>query len=246
MQRHGPKDYLMASNFEFRYRVWVIGAIFWAGFSLYTIDHKNSGHALAQSLAHLRGGTGSMPEHRAVFAAAAVMTVVAAALRTWGTAYLKPEVMLSPHLVASRLVADGPYRYVRNPLYLGNILLAIGMGLMASRLGFAVIVLGNAAFVFRLILREEVELEASQGEAYRAYCRAVPRLIPALSPRVASAGGVPDYGAGLMGELFCWAFAVSVVVFAATLNQRLFYWVLAPAFVFYGFAAIAVRRRAKR
>jgi hypothetical protein len=39
-----------------------------------------------------------------------------------------------------RVLADGPYRYVRNPLYLGNILMATGIGLMASRIGFLVLV----------------------------------------------------------------------------------------------------------
>jgi hypothetical protein len=149
-------------------------------------------------------------------------------------------------LQTSRLVADGPYRFVRNPLYLGNILIAVAMGLTASRSGLAVLVIGNTVFVYRLILREEAELEAKQGDGYRAYCAAVPRLVPALSPRLSAAGGVPDFWAGLLGELFFWAFTASLLVFAATLNQRLYYWVLGCAFLVCALSMFAIKRRGKR
>lgn len=213
---------LMASDLEFRHCFWGIAAIYWVGFSLYAIDHKNSGHMLAQSLAHLRRATNSTLDHRLVFAAAALIAVLASAIRTWGTAYLRPEVMVSMRLQTSRLVADGPYRFVRNPLYLGNIMIALAMGLTASRSGLAVLVIGNIVFVYRLMLREEAELDAAHGDTYRSYCAAVPRLIPALYPRVSAAGGVPDYWAGLLGELFFWTFTASLLVFAVTLNQRLY------------------------
>jgi len=236
----------MASNLEFRYRFWIIAAIFWVGFSLYAIDHKNSGHALAQSLGHLHGATNSSLDHRLIFGVAALIAILASAIRTWGTAYLRPEVMVSMRLHSARLVADGPYRFVRNPLYLGNILIALAMGLMASRLGLAVLVVGNAIFVYRLILREEANLEATQGDSYRAYCVAVPRLIPALHPRVPTAGGVPDFWAGLLGELFFWTFTASLVVFAVTMNQSLYYWVLGSALLVYLISLFAIKRRSKR
>jgi len=236
----------MASNLEFRYRFWIIAAIFWVGFSLYAIDHKNSGHALAQSLGHLHGATNSSLDHRLIFGVAALIAILASAIRTWGTAYLRPEVMVSMRLHSARLVADGPYRFVRNPLYLGNILIALAMGLMASRLGLAVLVVGNAIFVYRLILREEANLEATQGDSYRAYCVAVPRLIPALHPRVPTAGGVPDFWAGLLGELFFWTFTASLVVFAVTMNQSLYYWVLGSALLVYLISLFAIKRRRKR
>jgi protein-S-isoprenylcysteine O-methyltransferase Ste14 len=236
----------MASDSEFRHRFWVIAAIYWVGFSLYAIDHKNSGHVLAQSLAHLRRATNSTLDHRLVFAAAALIAVLASAIRTWGTAYLRPEVVVSMRLQTSRLVADGPYRFVRNPLYLGNIMIAFAMGLMASCLGLAVLVIGNTIFVYRLMLREEAELEAIRGDTYRAYCAAVPRLIPAPYPRVSAGGGVPDFWAGLLGELFFWTFTASLLVFAVTLNRRLYYWLLGCAFLVYPLSLFAIKRRSKR
>lgn len=73
----------------------------------------------------------------------------------------------------SRLVADGPYRYVRNPLYLGTILLAVGYASMASRLGALVLIVGNVLFAARLIGLEQATLVETQGESYRAYRRAL-------------------------------------------------------------------------
>jgi Phospholipid methyltransferase len=48
------------------------------------------------------------------------------------------------------LVADGPFRWTRNPLYDGGILLAAGMGLLASRLGWVVMTFGLAIFYYPL------------------------------------------------------------------------------------------------
>jgi hypothetical protein len=154
--------------------------------------------------------------------------------------------MAGVRLQTSRLVADGPYRFVRNPLYLGNILLAIGIGAMANYAGFAILMIGNTVFVWRLILREEAGFEAAQGQIFRNYCRTVPRLIPSLRPRIPPAGGVPDYAAALLGELFCWAFTVPVVVFAVTLYQQLYVSTLGLAFVIFAFSLFANKRHGTR
>jgi hypothetical protein len=181
-----------------------------------------------------------------VFAIGALFCVAAAALRTWGTAYLNPEVMVDARLHTTRLVADGPYRYVRNPLYLGNVLLAIGFGLMASRVGFVVLVLGMLFFSYRLILREEAGITASQGESYRAYCAAVPRLFPSLVPKLPASGAKPKWSDGLLGEAFMWLLAISVIAFMITLNQRIFFFVLATAFAAYGLCYAVIRVRQKK
>jgi protein-S-isoprenylcysteine O-methyltransferase Ste14 len=235
----------MASEFEFRYRFWIIASIYWIAFSFYAIDHRNSGHMLARSVAHLRGATSSTLDHHLVFGVAALLACLASLLRSWATAYLKPEVMAGMRLQTSRLVADGPYRFVRNPLYLGNILLAVGIGAMANYAGFALLVVGNTVFVWRLMLREEAELEARQGQSFRAYCAAVPRLVPSLRPCVPSAGGLPNYASGLLGELFCWAFTGPLILFAITLNQRIYAWSLGVAFVVFAFSMFANKKRAK-
>jgi protein-S-isoprenylcysteine O-methyltransferase Ste14 len=93
-----------------------------------------------------------------------ILGAAGAGLRTWAAAYLRPEVMRDHRLHDERLTADGPFRHVRNPLYLGNILMAAGMGLSASRAGAVALVAFMTPFGGRLILREEAALEAAQGE----------------------------------------------------------------------------------
>ncbi len=134
--------------------------------------------------------------YRLIFAFGALLLIVAAGLRTWGTSYLQAEVLRDTHLHTERLLADGPYRHVRNPLYLGNIFLAAGIGLMASRIGCLILLLGMTVFVIRLLLPEESELWRDQGEPYRFYCAAVPRVVPSLRPRMPPAGNA----AGLRGS----------------------------------------------
>src|SRR5262250_2812371 len=48
----------------------------------------------------------------------AALLGVAAMLRTWASAYLHAEVVYASEVKTEALVADGPYRRVRNPLYL--------------------------------------------------------------------------------------------------------------------------------
>jgi hypothetical protein len=118
-------------------------------------------------------------------------------------------------------VADGPFRYTRNPLYLGSLPMAAGIGVLASRSGFIFLVLANWIFVFRLIFREEESLLKSQGESYRAYCKAVPRFWPALKPRVPSGDLRPDWGQAFAGEGFVWLFGIAELLIAVTLNPRI-------------------------
>jgi protein-S-isoprenylcysteine O-methyltransferase Ste14 len=146
-----------------------------------------------------------------------------------------------PNLRTEGVVADGPYRYLRNPLYFGNLLLAVGMGLLMSRLGFAIVVLGHAIFLLRLIGREESELLATQGERYRAYYDAVPRLVPSLRPRVPSSGLKPRWPQAFAGEIFFWLLFAGTLYFAVTLRERAIPIVATVGMVIY-FLMLAVLR----
>src|SRR6201987_1005270 len=111
---------------------------------------------------------------RAAIAIGALLVFLSAAIRTWGAAYLRTDVVHDTAQHSEALVADGPFRYVRNPLYFANLPMAAGIGVLASRSGFVLLVLANWIFVYRLIFREEKALRINQGEFYLAYCRAVP------------------------------------------------------------------------
>jgi protein-S-isoprenylcysteine O-methyltransferase Ste14 len=237
---------LAAGECEFRHRFWVIGAIFGLAFFCYNFDHQNAADAITNWLARAAARTPTSNDYRLTLGAGALFTATAALLRTWATSYLKSEVMIAARVQTAHLVADGPYRHVRNPLYLGNILLAVGFGVMASRAGFVVMVLGMVVFCYRLILREEAGIAAQQGESYRAYCAAVPRLWPALHPKVPSAGGSPNWRDGLLGEAFFWVLAAAEVAFAITLNNVVFFAMLGASFVFYAICVAVITRRQKR
>lgn len=78
-----------------------------------------------------------------------------------------------------RFVALGPYKYVRNPMYIGGLLLLAGFGLyhhsVSILLMSLLILLILHLFV---VLYEESDLRNRFGRPYEEYCRAVPRWIP--------------------------------------------------------------------
>lgn len=237
---------MRATEMEFRYRFWFIGLIFWAAFSCYSFDHVNAGAAIARLL--LGGHFNVHSPHdrlvaQAIFAGAAALTIAAAMVRTWGAAYLKSDVVHDFDLRNEVLVADGPYRRFRNPLYFGTILLGAGMGLMASRLGWFVLVVMLYLFHLRLIGREEAGLRKTQGESYAAYCATVPRLWPALRPRVPAGGMKPRWRQAFLGEAFIWIMALAVALFAVTLNQRITFGIIFAVLAIYAIYVFGFRQR---
>ena len=237
---------MRATEFEFRIRFFIIMAVFICGFWSYALDPVNMSAMLAQWLMGHPvefGVAGDRHMVQAILALGAMLAVLAALVRTWAAAYLQSEVVHDFKLHGEGLVADGPYRYVRNPLYLGGVLFAIGFGMAASRLGFVVIVGGLTLFYYRLIAREESLLSGTQGESYRRFLTAVPRLVPSLRPRVAPGGLAPRWRQAAIGETFMWLFAVALACFAATLSQRLFLTAIAAGVVASLLAKTALRWR---
>jgi protein-S-isoprenylcysteine O-methyltransferase Ste14 len=233
---------MKATNWEFTNRAMVFGLIFGFTFPLYALDHQNSTAALANWL-----GTRLQMDAdfvaRLLFAFAAFLLVVAAVIRTWASSYLQASVVYAAEVKSESLVADGPYRRVRNPLYFANVLMIVAMGAMMSRLGFLVAVIAMLVFCYRLILREEAELHASQGQPYDAYCKAVPRLWPSLWPRVASAGRQANWAEGIKAESWYWGFAAALIAYAVTLKLKLFFAILAASLVLFWVSSGALQKK---
>jgi protein-S-isoprenylcysteine O-methyltransferase Ste14 len=83
---------------------------------------------------------------------------------------------------APRLTTGGPYSYVRNPIYLGTILLGIGMvGLIGDIRLLPLCIITFTVLYAMIVPAEERFLRASFGPEYENYIRAVPRLIPRLT-----------------------------------------------------------------
>ncbi|MBL0715954.1 MAG: isoprenylcysteine carboxylmethyltransferase family protein [Desulfosarcina sp.] len=84
----------------------------------------------------------------------------------------------------TRLVLQGPYRYVRNPMYVGLFFVLIGEALLYA--SFFVLLyslfLAAAAHIF-VIFYEEPTLRRKFGERYEQYLKSVPRWRPRLTLR---------------------------------------------------------------
>jgi len=234
---------MRATRFEFEQRFWIIGLIFWIGFSLSFFDHTMSVHALAHGLITVFG-IHSMSQDQivdALLVIGAVVIFAAAALRTWATAYLRTEIVHDARQHSEALVADGPYRHTRNPLYLANFLLVAGIGPLASRSGFAFMLIATWVYHMRMILREEDGLRATQGPSYAAYLQAVPRLWPSLHPRVPNGGGQPRWRQAVLGESFIWIMGVAMLTLALTGNLKIAGLIFASSFPVY-FVAVRIAK----
>jgi protein-S-isoprenylcysteine O-methyltransferase Ste14 len=233
---------MRATIWEFKNRAMLFGLIFGLAFCAYLIDPQNSTAALANFIEAARGINANLAA-RILLALAACFLAAAALMRTWASSYLHANVVYASEVKTASLVADGPYRRVRNPLYFANVLLAIGMGAMMSRIGFFVGVVAMLVFCYRLILREESELQSSQGAQYDLYRKAVPRLWPSLVPRTASAGRQANWSAGFKSEFWCWGFAISVAAFAVTLNTRAFLVILGASVALLWLSTLVIQKK---
>jgi len=79
-----------------------------------------------------------------------------------------------------RIVTDGPYRYVRNPIYLGQLIFLAGLAVsFLSWIGLALLILHIPWFHFQ-VLKDEAKLEQHFGTTYVEYKRSVKRWIPGI------------------------------------------------------------------
>ncbi|HME13597.1 MAG TPA: isoprenylcysteine carboxylmethyltransferase family protein [Candidatus Acidoferrum sp.] len=235
---------IRAGDFEFRNRVWIFAFIFGLPFLFLLVDHVPIGSCLADRLA----AAWPMEEITAlhiVFGVAALIMIPALLIRVWGSAYLSREVVHDHAVHSEVLHADGPYRHVRNPLYFGNVLMAWAMSFFLPILGWPIVVIGIPLFCYRLIGHEEAALAAEQGESYRAFMNAVPRLWPAIRARIPAGGSKPDWVSGLAAEAFFMSFALGITAFAIFIDIRWFYAGLLASPLFSWLAGLATRKRAK-
>lgn len=93
------------------------------------------------------------------------------ALMIWGFMTLqRHRTTVMPHQGVDHLVTDGPYRFRRNPIYLGEVLLMLGMAELTKNIWFVIVALVFALLLTVLqIIPEERHLEAKFGDTYRDY-----------------------------------------------------------------------------
>jgi len=233
-----------ATTFEFRYRFWLIVLLHRAAFGLYYFDHVSFGAAVLRLVAPPANLPALAGRHflQLIYGFGAGLVFAGALLRTWATAYMRADVVHGLKLHSQTLVADGPYRRTRNPLYFGVMLMALGLGMMASRAGWVFLNASVYLYLLRLIRREEAELRQAQGESYAAYFRAVPSFIPSLLPRLPVGGLKPRWGQAFVSELFIWTYGLAELTYAVTLRPRPALMLIGAGFAINAVAIYATRR----
>jgi protein-S-isoprenylcysteine O-methyltransferase Ste14 len=235
---------MIATAWEFKNRGLVFGLIFGVAFCLYFVDHQTASVVLANWLEPKLHANADFIA-RLLFAIATLLLAVAALMRTWASSYLHSAIVYAAQVKTDSLVADGPYRHVRNPLYLANVLMVIGLGAMMSRSGFFVGVAAMVIFCYRLIFREEAELRGSQGRQYESYIKAVPRLFPSLRPRVASSGRPANWIAAFKAEAWCWGFAAGMAAFVITLRLAFFFVIFAVSIALFWVSSTILEKKSR-
>ena len=96
------------------------------------------------------------------------------AIRLWSHGYLRK---------AKELATDGPYAYVRNPLYVGNFLIGLGFSVIIwNPLVVALYTSGFLAVYWITIKGEEQRLSVKFKDQFQDYIKHVPRFIPHFIP----------------------------------------------------------------
>ena len=175
----------------------------------------------ASTLAARSGWIGLAAATVTVTLIALACLAMGAILRVWGTAYLGSGAMRGAAMQGDRLVAAGPYRYLRNPLYLGSWMLGFATAILMPPSGAAFFLLAFSVFVLFLISAEERFLSARLGDVYQEYCRRVPRLWPGIGASDATSSARPQWLQALLAETHPIAFTLCFAIFAWRYNARI-------------------------
>lgn len=141
------------------------------------------------------------------------------ALRCWAVGY-SGVTTRADHVTAPALTTAGPYAYVRNPLYVGNFITALGFSIaftgnldLPKRLALGALGLGTMLGVYAAIVPlEEAYLRETFGAEFDDYVARVPRLVPRTSPAEPQAG---TYDASVIASAETRTFATFGAMLAA-------------------------------
>lgn len=156
---------IQIGNFFFKYRNWVFIPLYFALFlpspDLFAVEQHGWG----------------------VMWTGLLITISGQAIR-WGTiglAYIERGGK-DKKVYASQLVTEGVFNHCRNPLYVGNILKLVGLGILSNSLLYMAIFIPAFLFIYQaIVLAEENFLRGKFGQEFEAYCLRAHRWIPRFS-----------------------------------------------------------------
>jgi protein-S-isoprenylcysteine O-methyltransferase Ste14 len=129
-------------------------------------------------------------------AAGLLIALSGEALRLWGVSWAGSETRTTGEVGGTFLIVSGPFAHVRNPLYVGNILIYTGIGVMSFALFPYLQIIGFLFFYFQysLIVDEEERFLAQKfGEEYERFVENVPRFFPRITPYQSGNVVQPEY-----------------------------------------------------
>ncbi len=110
------------------------------------------------------------------------------AIRFWGVSIAGSETRTTGTVGGTYLITNGPFAFVRNPLYVGNMLLYIGVGVMSMALFPWLLIVATIWFYIQytlIVSKEEEYLAERFGAEYEHYRKNVPRFFPRPTAYVA-------------------------------------------------------------
>ncbi len=133
------------------------------------------------------------------------IAVLGEVVRFWGVAYAGSLTRVTGSVGAPEVIVAGPFAHVRNPLYVGNIVIYTGIGWMAHALQPWLVLAAFFYFTFQymmIVTLEEEFLEKEFGAAYLEFKKNVPRFIPRVSPfrHAAQEHQLPKWSEALKSE----------------------------------------------
>lgn len=215
----------------FRFRFWIFALLYLAGFLAPWERLVRSAPAgtlwLAAATLLARTHWVSLERSTVLVTAAALGACIAgAALRVWGTAWLGAAAVQTPVIEAAHgpggpLVAAGPYRYLRHPLYAGSFLFALGVSILMPPGGALFFLVALALFELALISGEERFLAGALGDEYRQYRQSVPPLLPGAGSRPNASARQPRWLEALLAEIYPVGYTLCFAVLAWRYNAFL-------------------------
>ena len=106
-------------------------------------------------------------------------------IRFWGVSWAGSETRSTGGVGGTFLIISGPFAYVRNPLYVGNIFLYLGLGIMSFALFPYLQIIAILFFLVQyyfIVKEEEKYLGEKFKEEYKDYCEHISAFLPRLYP----------------------------------------------------------------
>ena len=234
-----------ATAFEFRYRFGILGVIYflcfwWTGLA----SRGHFGGLWIQLTAWLSrlDGLSNDANSAIVRWVIVVLAVSAALLRTWAAAHIRSTVVHANEFQTRSVVTSGPFAYMRNPLYVGVILLTICLAPINNPLPGVVLIMLITLFLVRLARREEVEMQQQRGDSFSRYRENVPSFLPAFRAYRQDGSHPAAWGQAFLGEVWFWGLSAATVTYAFTFRIDWFDRILLVGFGLYLIMRAVLRR----